>query len=537
MANQIFFGTFVHTPALDQIEYLHDTIVAVEATGVIFAIEELPPIGRHNPVAWIRSSLLPNLGWAADTAITATRPGQFFFPGFIGASPPPFVPIRAFETCHSNKVNTDTHLHASQYPNVGIFGKSTLLDWLNKYTFPLEASLHDLAKARRVYGRCIRKTLSHGTTTAAYYATVDVAATNLLADLCLQAGQRALVGRVCMDEHAFSPDYYRDETPEEAEAATRVCMDHIARIDPKHTLLRPVLTPRFAPSCTGDLMGRLGRLHKEGAWPIQTHISENTSEVALVKDLFKGIVPPSAGEADGLPSYAGVYDHFGLLTPQTILAHGVHLTEAEASLIRERGSKVSHCPCSNSAITSGAARVRWLLERGIEVGLGTDMSGGYSPSILEAARLASMVSRHVAMGGDDAAKLSVEEVLFLGTVGGAHVVGMGDRLGLFRPGMLWDAQLVGLALVDASGNADVTSGFADETTGAEADASLYEEEGNVDVFGWETWEDRIAKWLFNGDDRNTKKVWVNGRLVHDRSARAAQARATANGTADSAVSA
>ncbi|CAK7222508.1 hypothetical protein SBRCBS47491_004888 [Sporothrix bragantina] len=504
MTNQVFFGSFVHTPTLDTIEYLHDTIVAVEAKGTILAVESLPPIGRHNPLAWIRATLVPSLGWEANTPITATRPGQFFFPGFI-----------------------DTHLHASQYPNVGIFGKSTLLDWLNKYTFPLEASLRDLAKARRVYGRCIRKTLSHGTTTAAYYATVDVPATNLLADLCLHAGQRALVGRVCMDQHAFSPDYYRDETPEEAEAATRACMDHIARIDPEHKLLRPVLTPRFAPSCTPDLLGRLGRLHKEGNWPIQTHISENRDEIALVKDLFKDTVPPCKGAEDGLPSYAGVYDHFGLLTPQTILAHGVHLTEAEASLIRDRGSKVSHCPCSNSAITSGAARVRWLLDRGIEVGLGTDMSGGYSPSILEAARLASLVSRHVAMGGDDAAKLSVEEVLFLATVGGAHVVGMGDRLGLFRPGMLWDAQLIGLGMVDANGN--TSTGNEDDpaamTNGTGAAAATEEDVGqmlvedtNVDVFGWETWEDRIAKWLFNGDDRNTKKVWVNGRLVHDRSA-------------------
>ncbi|CAK7270062.1 hypothetical protein SEPCBS57363_003911 [Sporothrix epigloea] len=525
MTNQVFFGSFVHTPALDKIEIFHDTVIAVEAKGTILAVESLPPIGRHNPLAWIRATLVPSLGWEASTPITATRPGQFFFPGFI-----------------------DTHIHASQYPNVGIFGKSTLLDWLNKYTFPLEASLRDLAKARRVYGRCIRKTLSHGTTTAAYFATVDVSATNLLADLCLLAGQRALVGRVCMDQHTFCPDYYRDETPEEAETASRACIDHITRIDPEHTLLRPVLTPRFAPSCTPDLLGRLGQLHKEGNWPIQTHISENHDEVALVKNLFKDSVPPCKDAGDGLPSYAGVYDHFGLLTPQTILAHGVHLTEAEAGLIRDRGSKVSHCPCSNSAITSGAARVRWLLDRGIEVGLGTDMSGGYSPSILEAARLASLVSRHVAMGGDEAAKLSVEEVLFLATVGGAHVVGMGERLGLFRPGMLWDAQLIGLGVVDANGNTSTgigedpaataattavattlatTNGAATANavpTAAEAAATAaavdrtLAEDTNVDVFGWETWEDRIAKWLFNGDDRNTKKVWVNGRLVHDRSA-------------------
>lgn len=469
MSRQVFFGTFIHAVTLDELQYLHNTAVAVGESGTIVVVEAAP--ADSDGPTWIAETLLPRLGWdGATTAVLAARPEQFFFPGFI-----------------------DTHLHASQYPNVGIFGKSTLLDWLNKYTFPLEASLADLAKARQVYGRCIRKTLSHGTTTAAYYATVDVAATNLLADLCLAAGQRALVGRVCMDQ--LSPAFYRDESPAAAEAATRECTAHIARVDPGFTLVRPVITPRFAPSCTADLLGRLGRLHAETQLPVQTHISENVSEVALVRELFTGVVPPSA-EDGGVVTYAGVYDHFGLLTDQTILAHAVHLSEAEADLIRRRGSKISHCPCSNSAITSGAARVRWLLARGLDVGLGTDMSGGYSPSVLEAARLAALVSRHVAMGGDDAAKLSVEEVLFLATTGGARVVGLADRVGRFAPGFAWDAQLVGLSPVEGR--------------------PPNHEDTNVDFFGWESWEDRVAKWLFNGDDRNTRKVWVNGRLVHDR---------------------
>ena len=381
--------------------------------------------------------------------------------------------------------NTDTHLHASQYPNVGIFGKSTLLDWLNTYTFPMEASLKDPAKARKVYGRAVHKTLSHGTTTAAYYATVDVQSTNLLADICLAAGQRALVGRVCMDQ--LSPAWYRDESPEASVAATRESIAYIGKIDPGFKLIRPVITPRFAPSCSRDLMTQLGALHKESGLPVQTHISENKGEISLVKDLFGSV-------AD---TYAGVYDAYGLLTDKTILAHAIHLEDKEADLIKERDAKISHCPCSNSAITSGAARVRWLLNRGIDVGLGTDMSGGYSPSVLEAARLASLVSRHVAMGGDDGAKLSSEEVLYLATRGGAKVVGLSDRVGAFEVGMEWDAQLIGLGDVDQDG---LVEG----------------EDTNVDVFGWESWEDRIAKWLFNGDDRNTRKVWVMGRLVHER---------------------
>lgn len=389
-------------------------------------------------------------------------------------------------------LNSDTHLHASQYPNVGIFGKSTLLDWLNTYTFPLEASLSDPAKARKVYTRVIRKTLSHGTTCAAYYATIDVPSTNLLADLCLAAGQRALVGRVCMDQ--LAPSYYRDESPEASISATRASIEHIAKIDPRMDIVRPVITPRFAPSCSASLMTKLGELAASmPTLPIQTHISENKNEIALVKELF-----PTRGDG----TYAGVYDSFGLLTDRTILAHAIHLSEDEADLISKRRAKVSHCPCSNSAITSGAARVRWLLEKGVCCGLGTDMSGGYSPSVLEAARLAALVSRHVAMGGDETAKLSVEEVLYLATRGGAEVVGLDDRVGAFEEGMEWDAQLIGLGIVDSEG-----TGIEDEDE---------QEDGNVDVFGWESWDDKVAKWVYNGDDRNTKKVWVKGRLVHER---------------------
>lgn len=375
---------------------------------------------------------------------------------------------------------------------MGIFGKSTLLDWLNRYTFPLEASLRDVAKARRVYARCVRRTLAHGTTCAAYYATVDAASTNLLADLCLAAGQRALVGRVCMDR--LGPEWYRDGDAEEAVRATRECIEHVRRADPTAQMVRPVITPRFAPSCSAPLLSALGELARDTGLPVQTHISENRGEIELVRQLFPR-------ELTGAPddSYAAVYDAYGLLTDKTILAHGVHLSEAEAELIASRGAKVSHCPCSNSSITSGAARVRWLMDKGVVCGLGTDMSGGYSPSVLDAARQASLVSRHVAMGGDEAAKLSVEEVLYLATRGGAEVVGLEKVVGGFEVGKEWDAQLVGLGNVDGEGEAE------------EGD-----EDGNVDVFGWETWEERVAKWLFNGDDRNTKKVWVKGRLVHER---------------------
>jgi guanine deaminase len=382
-------------------------------------------------------------------------------------------------------------VHASQYPNVGIFGKTTLLDWLETYTFPLESSLKDLAKARRVYSACVRRTIAHGTTTASYYATIDVAATNLLADICLALGQRAFVGRVNMDNRALCPDYYVDESAEAGLRATEETIAHVRAVDPNFELVSPILTPRFAPSCSSESMSGLGKMQRETGLPVQTHVSENQGEMDLVASMFPGSA-----------SYSAVYDDHGLLTDRTILAHAVHLTDDEAQLLRERATKVSHCPCSNSSLTSGAARVRWLWGHGIDVGLGTDMSGGYSPSILESARQAALVSRHVAMSqegrpGDDTAKLTVEEVLYLATRGGARCVGLEDRIGGFEVGKDWDAQLVGMGGVDDEG---IHEGG--------------EEEGGVDVFGWESWEDRMAKWVYGGDDRNTKKVWVKGRLVH-----------------------
>lgn len=492
--NQLFLGTFIYPKAPNELEYLHNAAVFVEgATGRIVALER--DVNRTRTV----DETLVRLGWnAAETKILdassssshSTSPNhdtaaggqhatagvgrgggvKFFFPGLV-----------------------DTHIHASQYPNAGIFGKSTLLDWLNTYTFPLEASLgKDLAKARRVYSRCVRRTLAHGTTTAAYFATTDVDATNLLTDVCLAAGQRALVGRVCMDEARTCPAWYRDESADESVARTKQVVAHARRVDPRGALVRPIVTPRFAPSCTAAAMGQLGRLAREEGLPVQTHVSENAGECELVAALFPA-------ETAGGRGYVGVYEAFGLLTERTILAHAVHLSEQEVRLVAERRTGVSHCPCSNSAITSGAARVRWLLDRGVEVGLGTDMSGGYSLSVLDAARQASLVSRHVAMGLEgeerERAKLSVEEVLYLATKGGAKLVGLDGRVGGFEVGMEWDAQMVCLGSVD------------DDGVG---------EEGNVDVFGWESWEDVVAKWLFGGDDRNTRKVWVRGRLVHER---------------------
>ncbi|KAK6341602.1 hypothetical protein TWF696_008673 [Orbilia brochopaga] len=473
----VYVGTFIHSPRDDarRLDICEAGAIGVNPDGVIEFVE-------RNVDAL--DAVLDKHPAFKNADVVRTQPGgtQFFFPGFI-----------------------DTHIHAPQYPNAGVFGSTTLLDWLNKYTFPTEASFSSLAVARANYSRCVARTLANGTTTAAYYATIHVPATNLLADICSAAGQRAFVGRMCMDHRGLNPDYYRDETADESVANTCLCIDHIKSIDPAYELVSPIITPRFAPSCTEELLTKLGNLARETNLPVQTHIDENHGEIQLVRELF-----PDHG------SYAELYHACGLLMPKMILGHAIHLTDREMELIRDSGSKIAHCPVSNSALTSGGAKVRWLLDCGITVGLGTDVSGGFSVSMLETVRSTALVSRHVAMTDGEAAKLSVEESLYLGTRGGAKVVGLEDKIGGFEVGMEWDAQLIGLEMVQKEDVGEEKVEFAAEEV---LDAVAFDScrgAGPVDVFGWESWEDRVAKWVYNGDDRNTLAVWVKGQKVWSR---------------------
>ncbi|KAJ5701211.1 guanine deaminase [Penicillium malachiteum] len=509
----VYRGTFIHLTRLPE-SPSRSKPELVRNSGTIWVSTE---DGRIKGLDWSAadeesfSALMARNGWVDLNASSQTSVvgdvkvqvvtadearNEFFFPGFI-----------------------DTHIHAPQYPNAGLFGSTTLLDWLEAYTFPMESGFGATnttptndpkdtpPSALRIYDQVIARTLSHGTTCASYFATVHVPATNALAALCHKRGQRAFIGRVCMDNPSFCPEYYRDATAEESLKSTQSVIEYIHTLDPKGHLIKPIITPRFVPTCTKPALESLGSLAASYSPPlhIQTHISENLNEVALVEELFPG------------DTYAGVYDKYNLLTKRTILAHAVHLSSSERALIRARDAKISHCPASNSALGSGIAPVRTFLDEGLTVGLGTDVSGGYSPSILEAARQACLASRLLGhtvsfsenKGEDFEAgreKLSVEESLYLATRGGAAVIDMADELGGFEEGMIFDAQLIQLGSIAPVG------GLLEGTGDVLVDGPV----GNVDIFGTETWEEKIQKWVWSGDDRNVKAVWVSGRLVHQR---------------------
>ncbi len=266
----------------------------------------------------------------------------------------------------------DSHIHASQYPNAGLGLDLPLLDWLKKYTFPTERRFgEDLTFARSAYEQVVEDTLASGTTSASYYATIDVDASLILCDVAEEKGQRALVGKVNMDRNGF--ERYQESTSESLASTKNFVANVLQRND---SLVQPIVTPRFSPTCTKELLTGLGEIAKENGVRIQTHLSECCPEVAWVKEL-----EPWA------KNYTDVYKQTGILTKSSIMAHGVYLEDNELAMIKEAGAGISHCANSNNSIRSGSMdAVRYRDFGGLKIGIGTDNSGGYSPSMMDALR-------------------------------------------------------------------------------------------------------------------------------------------------------
>lgn len=248
---QVFYGRFISTPTPDEVVIQNGAVLVSSDDG----------IGTIVASTWDADSLenaIQQLGAPNETVVVQSGEDGFFFPGFIGKT----LPLsRALARKGFSEANfaIDTHIHAPQYPNSGLF-QGTLLNWLQKYSYPMEASLGNpnspawanttspdpFGRARRVYTQVIKRTLSHGTTMASYFATNDLRATNLLANLAFSIGQRALVGRVCMDNTETTPDYYRDASSEAALNDTLASISYIQSIDPSGQMVAPIVTPRFA---------------------------------------------------------------------------------------------------------------------------------------------------------------------------------------------------------------------------------------------------------------------------------------------------
>lgn len=443
----VYRGAVIHSATFDDIEVLEDGLMGVDGDGrILFLVDT----GKKSTPA----AAFP-LRAAGHITVVSLRKGQFICPGFV-----------------------DAHAHAPQHAFTGTALDLPLLEWLQKYTFPHESRFSDLVHARKIYERAVHNHLRNGSTTVSYFATIHTDACKLLVDIVREQGQRALVGKVNMDRNA--PEYYV-ETTEASLAGTREFIDYVLGL--KDPLVTPVITPRFVPTCTPTLMKGLGDLASKHSLPVQSHLGETVEECAWVRELH-----PECR------NYADVYVRHGLMPLKTpvYMAHCIHCGAPERAVLMDRNCGVVHCPNSNFTLGSGVCNVRQWVSEGHRVGMGTDVAGGYSPSMLDAIRNARVASVAVTqISGRQNSKivqemrLSYAQLFYLATLGGAVVVGLQDKIGNFKVGKDLDALIVD---TDAPGSP----------------TSTYEHD---------TLLDRFQKFLFLGDDRNIVQCIVRGRTV------------------------
>jgi guanine deaminase len=332
----------------------------------------------------------------------------------------------------------DTHLHAPQWPQLGTGLDLPLENWLFENTFPLERRLTEPEVAAEVWPAMVSTLLAHGTTTVSYYATVSVETTTMLAAACVEAGQRAFVGRVAMDHPDGTPTWYRDDDAAAGITASSRSIDEIRAIG--SSLVEPIVTPRFTPACTDELLAGLGELAARTGVRIQTHCSESDWQHGYSRERF-GVSDTSA------------LDGFGLVRDHTVLAHGDHLGADDMTTLRERGAGVAHCPLSNAYFANAVFPARRALDNGLRVGLGTDVAGGSHPSLLRQCGDAVTVSKLLDDGVDAAlpadergvagSRITITEAFWMATAGGADLLGV--DVGLIAPGRHFDAIAVDTA--------------------------------------------------------------------------------------------
>jgi guanine deaminase len=365
----------------------------------------------------------------------------------------------------------DTHVHLPQYKAVAIYGRE-LLGWLENYIYPAERDFTPEV-AQELAPVFFTALLAHGVTAAAVYCSVQMASTHVAFESAEKVGIRVAMGKVMMDQN--SPEFLLENTSDSIKGSEELCRRwHGAD---QGRLLYSFI-PRFAPTCSRKLMATVGEMAKQYGAYIQTHIAENPKEVDWVKELF-----PEA------QSYADVYSRAGLLGPRTVLAHAIYLSEQERLLLKKTKTCLAHCPTSNLFLQSGFMPLRELMDRGLTIGLGSDVGGGPTLSPFEVMRAALYVhtTRRLLLGAQG--EITPATAFYLSTWGGAKTLGLGEKIGTLEAGKEADFVVVNPAQLNPlRGKAS-----AEETP-----------------------ENLLSRLIFRGDDRVVEQSYVRGRLCYDK---------------------
>lgn len=448
----IILGTAFHSIGVDQVEVLEDYLFYISENGYLTKI--LSPTDDAYEACLEEAK--------KDSHFRRLKRGEFLLPGFI-----------------------DTHIHAPQWAQAGKALDTDLPVWLNSYTFPLEASYKDITFTKTIYTDLVDVLLANGTTGAIYFGSVDVDPNKVLAEVCAMKGQRAYIGKVVMDEPSQCPEFYRDTSTKQALQDTETFLTFTKQFSQLYKgtpdgLITGVVTPRFIPTCTDTVLQGLGELAKQYNAPIQTHCSEGDWEHNYVHERFH-------------MSDTESHDKFGLLTNKTILAHSVFLSDADAAKYKASGATIGHSPISNVLFANAVCPVRKRLSQGVNVGLATDISGGYSPSMFDAMRQAILSAKSLQEGVDincesekrgvPKSAITYKEAFYMATLGGAKAMGL--SAGQFKIGNVFDAFIF------------------------DCEAPM----SHTRYYDFDSLQDILQKIVFLGNRQNVTSVWVQGREV------------------------
>jgi guanine deaminase len=330
----------------------------------------------------------------------------------------------------------DLHAHLPQLPNAGLGAGLDLLTWLERYIFPLERKFDDAEAAARLAPAAFRAFASAGTTTLLAYGAVFAASMDGAFRAAEAHGIRAIMGKVMMDRITY------DEQIDPATILDRSLRESAELCERWHGAddgrLGYAVTPRFAVSCTAEMLRESAALAaRTGAW-WQTHVAEDPIEIEEVRRLFPEAI-----------DYVDVYDRAGGLGARTILAHAVQLSDRELGRLAETDTRIAHCPASNLFLASGIMPLARHLELGLKVGLGSDVAAGPDPSIFSVMRVGAYAqAARRALAGDTQPVLGPLDWLRLGTLDGARALGLEARIGSIEAGKDADIIVVDASLTD-----------------------------------------------------------------------------------------
>lgn len=333
------------------------------------------------------------------------------------------IPLKDYKRGLIIPAFSDLHIHASQFVQRGIGMDKLLFDWLNDYTFPQEARFASMDYAKSVYDMVVKELIKHGTFHASLFTTIHYDASDYLYRAMEERGLYGYVGKVNMDMN--SPEFLCETTEDSLRETERFLYEHQGG-----KTVQPILTPRFAPTCTEPLMKGLGELAKKYHCGVQTHLVESIAEAKWALELYPGY-----------GSDAEIYERNGLLeNGPSIFAHFIFPTQADIDITKRAGSMMVHCPDATTSVTAGIMPVKTLHGKNIPIALGTDIGAGQSTAVYrQVARAVQLSKLKEFFEPEDNGRITFGNAFYMATKAGGSVFG---KIGSLEKGYHFNALVI-----------------------------------------------------------------------------------------------